>query len=304
MQVLKTPESAFSTVTDFPYQAEFVHVTDTVSGELSMAYYQCGPRDGHTILLLHGEPSWAYLYRKMMPILANAGFNVLVPDLIGFGRSDKPSRREDYTYARHLIWLKDWFNQITKGQVTLFCQDWGGLLGLRLVADMPERFAGVMTSNTFLPTGEYPPSEAFLRWRRFSQDVSVFPVSEVISSGSVSPLSQQTLDAYDAPFPTETHKAGARQFPLLVPATPDDPQTQANREAWAQLKQFNRPFMTAFGDRDPVTAGGDRLIQSLIPGCKGIQHTTIEEGGHFIQEDKGPELADLLVTFINTTEQA
>ena len=304
MQVLKTPESAFSSITDFPYKPKYVQVTDTVSAEIAMAYYQCGPEDGHTILLLHGEPSWGYLYRTMIPILADAGFNVLVPDLIGFGRSDKPTRREDYTYARHLIWLKDWFNQTIEGKVTLFCQDWGGLLGLRLVADMPDRFAGVMASNTFLPTGEHTPPEAFLNWRRFSQDVPIFPVSGVIKGGTVSTLSQETLDAYDAPFPSEEYKEGARQFPLLVPATPDDPQTQANRDAWERLKQFNTPFMTAFSDSDPVTAGGDKLMQSLIPGCRGVQHNTVVKGGHFVQEDKGPELADLLITFINATGQA
>ena len=306
MQVLKTPESAFSNIQDFPYEPQYVQVTDTISSELSMAYYQAGPKDGHTLLLLHGEPSWAYLYRKMIPILAQQGFNVLVPDLIGFGRSDKPSRREDYTYARHLIWLKDWFSQVThKDQkVTLFCQDWGGLLGLRLVADMPSRFAGVMASNTGLPTGEHTPPDAFIKWRRFSQEVPEFPVSSIIQGATVSELSQDTLNAYDAPFPSEAYKEGARQFPLLVPATPDDPQTQANREAWKQLKQFHRPFMTAFSDSDPVTAGGDKLMQSLIPGCKGVQHITIQHGGHFVQEDKGEELANALINFINSTGQA
>ena len=306
MQVLKTPESAFSNIHDFPYEPHYVQVTDTISSELSMAYYQAGPKQGHTVLLLHGEPSWAYLYRKMIPILAQSGFNVLVPDLIGFGRSDKPSQREDYTYARHLIWLKDWFSQVTHKdqQITLFCQDWGGLLGLRLVADMPTRFAGVMASNTGLPTGEHMPSEAFINWRRFSQEIPEFPVSSIINQATVLELSQETLNAYDAPFPDESYKEGARQFPLLVPATPDDPQTQANRDAWEKLKQFTRPFMTAFGDSDPVTAGGDKIMQTLIPGCTGIQHVTVKNGGHFIQEDKGEELANLLINFINTTEQA
>ena len=186
MQVLKTPESAFANITDFPYTPHYVQVTDTVSSEITMAYYQAGTKDGHTILLMHGEPTWAYLYRKMIPTLVEAGFNVLVPDLIGFGRSDKLERREDYTYARHVIWVKEWFNQVVKGPVTLFCQDWGGLLGLRLVADMPERFAGVMVSNTGLPTGDQPPSEAFTKWRRFSQDVPAFPTSSIIQGATVS----------------------------------------------------------------------------------------------------------------------
>lgn len=303
MQVLKTPESAFSKIDDFPYSPQYVQVTDTVSSEISMAYYQAGPKDGHTILLMHGEPTWAYLYRKMMPTLAEAGFNVLVPDLIGFGRSDKPTRREDYSYARHVIWVKEWFNQVVKGPVTLFCQDWGGLLGLRLVADMPERFAGVMVSNTGLPTGDQTPSDAFIKWRRFSQDVPVFPTSSIIQGATVTDLSQQTLDAYDAPFPEEEYKAGARIFPLLVPASSDNPEAQANRNAWERLKQYSAPFMTAFGDSDPVTAGGDRIFQKLIPGCQGIEHVTIKGGGHFIQEDKGEELAELLKQFIRDTHK-
>lgn len=301
MQILTTPESEFEQIADFPYTPQYVNVTNTIDGELRMAYYQTGPNDGHTILLLHGEPTWGYLYRHMMPILADAGFNVVVPDLIGFGRSDKPTRLDDYTYARHLIWLTDWFNQVVKGPSTLFCQDWGGLLGLRLVAKMPERFSGVMASNTGLPTGEHTPSDAFLNWRRFSQDVPVFPPAGIVKGATVSTLSQQTLDAYNAPFPSEEYKAGARKFPLLVPATPDDPQTQANRDAWESLGKFYKPFMTAFSDSDPVTAGGDIIMQNRIPGCNGIQHTTVKNGGHFVQEDKGEELALLLIDFIRKT---
>jgi haloalkane dehalogenase len=299
MQILKTPESAFSNITDFPYEPQYVQVTDTVSSELSMAYYQAGPTDGHPVVLLHGEPTWAYLYRKMIPILADAGFNVLAPDLIGFGRSDKPTRSSDYTYARHLIWVREWFNQVVKQPATLFCQDWGGLLGLRLVADMPERFSGVVAANTGLPTGDQKPSKAFTAWRRFSQDVPEFPTSDIIDKGTVTDLSDSAKAAYDAPFPDETYKVGARMFPLLVPTQPDSIDSQANRNAWQSLKQFNKPFMTAFSDSDPVTAGGDKFMQHTILGCKGIAHTTIKSGGHFLQEDKGEELAQVLISFIH-----
>ena len=299
MQILKTPESAFSNISDFPYEPQYVQVTDTVSGELSMAYYQAGPTDGHPVVLLHGEPTWAYLYRKMIPILADAGFNVLAPDLIGFGRSDKPTRSSDYTYARHLIWVREWFNQVVKQPATLFCQDWGGLLGLRLVADMPERFCGVVAANTGLPTGDQKPSKAFTAWRRFSQDVPEFPTSDIIDKGTVTDLSDSVKAAYDAPFPDETYKVGARMFPLLVPTQPDSTDSQANRNAWQSLKQFNKPFMTAFSDSDPVTAGGDKFMQHTILGCKGIAHTTIKSGGHFLQEDKGEELAQVLISFIH-----
>lgn len=303
MQVLNTPESAFDKIPDFPYVPRYVAVTDTISSEITMAYYQCGPADGHTILLMHGEPTWAYLYRKMMPILAKAGFNVVVPDLIGFGRSDKPMRKEDYTYARHVIWLKEWFTQVVKGPTTLFCQDWGGLLGLRLVADMPERFTGVMVSNTGLPTGDHPASDAFIKWRRFSQDTPVFPTSAIIQNATVSDLHHTTLAAYDAPFPDESYKAGARMFPLLVPTSPDNPEAQANRLAWEKLKQFNKPFITAFGDSDPITKGGEKIFQKLVQGCDGMAHTTVKHGGHFIQEDQGEKLAELLIQFIQQTHQ-
>ena len=300
MKVLKTPENAFADISDFPYPAHFVEVTDTVSSELCMAYYQLGPTEGHPVVLLHGEPTWAYLYRKMMPLLADAGFCVCVPDLIGFGRSDKPTLKSDYTYGRHLIWLKDWFNQVVKEPATLFCQDWGGLLGLRMVADMPTRFAGVMASNTGLPTGDVKPTEAFTRWRRFSQDVEEFPTSTVINNGTLSGIDEHALAAYDAPFPDESYKMGARMFPLLVPTEPDSPDSQANRNAWQSLKQFNKPFMTAFSDGDPVTAGGEKYLQKQIPGCKGIKHASIKSGGHFVQEDKGEELAQLLISFIRS----
>ncbi|AXT40614.1 alpha/beta fold hydrolase [Alteromonas sp. BL110] len=303
MQVRKTPESAFDNINDFPYPPKFAEVTDTISSEIAMAYYQCGPQDGHTILLMHGEPTWAYLYRKMMPLLADAGFNVIAPDLIGFGRSDKPVRKEDYTYARHVIWTKDWFTQVVKGPVTLFCQDWGGLIGLRLVADMPERFSGVMVSNTGLPTGDHTPSDTFIKWRRFSQDVPVFPTSSIIQNAATTELNQATLAAYDAPFPDESYKAGARMFPLLVPTISDNAEAQANRDAWEKLKHYKKPFVTAFGDSDPITKGGDKIFQKLVPGCKGMPHTVVKNGGHFIQEDKGEELANLLIQFIKQTQR-
>lgn len=302
MQVLKTPESAFNKITDFPYSPCFTEITDTVSSEMTMAHYQCGPEDGHTVLLMHGEPTWAYLYRKMMPVLAEAGFNVIAPDLIGFGRSDKPVRKEDYSYARHLIWIKDWFTQVVKGPTTLFCQDWGGLLGLRLVADMPDYFSGVMVSNTGLPTGDHSPSEAFIKWRRFSQNVPIFPTSTIIQNGTTTELDEATLAAYDAPFPDEEYKAGARMFPLLVPTSPDSAEAQANKQAWDKLKQFKKPFITAFGDSDPITKGGDKLFQKLIPGCKDMTHRLVENGGHFIQEDQGELLANLLIQFIKKTQ--
>ncbi|NDV90682.1 alpha/beta fold hydrolase [Alteromonas sp. 345S023] len=300
MQVIKTPESAFSSLHDFPYTPHYVQVTDTISSELSMAYYQTGSPHGHTVVLLHGEPTWAYLYRKMMPVLAEAGFNVLVPDLIGFGRSDKPLRQQDYTYARHLIWLKEWFNQTVTQPATMYCQDWGGLLGLRLVADMPDMFSGVVAANTGLPTGDHAPTDAFIKWRRFSQQAPDFCAASVVKNATCTALSKATLDGYNAPFPSEQYKAGARRFPLLVPVTSDDPQSQANRDAWTALQQFDKPFMTAFSDSDPITAGGDKIMHKLIPGCQKAHHTTVKNAGHFLQEDKGVEIAKSLINFIQS----
>jgi haloalkane dehalogenase len=236
----------------------------------------------------------------MIDPVIKAGYRVIAPDLIGFGKSDKPTERSDYTYQRHLDWVRQVIIQLNLSDITLVCQDWGGLLGLRLVAEHPDLFARVLAANTMLPTGDHSPNEAFLNWQTFSQEVKVFPVAGIIKGATVTALSTDELAAYDAPFPDETYKAGARQFPLLVPTTPDNPASDANRLAWQTLQQFDKPFMTAFSDSDPVTAGGDKIMQKLIPGCQGQVHTTIEKGGHFLQEDQGKKLADVLLTFMNS----
>jgi haloalkane dehalogenase len=250
------------------------------------------------VLLLHGEPSWSYLYRKMIPIVVAAGHRAIAPDLVGFGRSDKPMRREDYTYQRHVDWLRHVLLALDLRNVTIVCQDWGGLLGLRLVADHPERFARVVTANTFLPTGDVPAGKAFLAWREYSQTTPDFRAGGIVRGASVAPLPPEVEAAYDAPFPDDRYKAGARQFPTLVPVTPDDPAAPANRKAWEKLSTWTRPWLTAFSDQDPVTKGGDRIFQERIPGAKGQPHVTIEGGGHFLQEDKGEELARVVVEFM------
>jgi haloalkane dehalogenase len=262
---------------------------------LRVHYVDEGPRNAPPVLLVHGEPSWSYLYRKMIPILTAAGHRVVAPDLIGFGRSDKPVRREEYTYQRHVDWMRSVLEELNLRDVTLVCQDWGGLIGLRLVAEHDHRFARVVAANTFLPTGDRPAGKAFLAWRQYSQDTPDFHVGGIIKGGCATELSPEIIAAYDAPFPDDRYKAGARQFPTLVPITPDDPAAPANRKAWEVLQQWRKPFLTAFGDRDPVTAGGDKLFQELIPGCKGQPHTTIAGGGHFLQEDNGEELAQVVV---------
>jgi haloalkane dehalogenase len=298
VQFLITPDPCFASLTDYPYAAHYVQVDDTEGGSLKLHYIDQGPKDAEVVLMLHGEPSWSYLYRKMISPVVAAGYRVIAPDLIGFGKSDKPTKRSDYTYQRHLDWIREVLLQLKLTQVTLVCQDWGGLLGLRLVAEHPELFARVLAANTMLPTGDHTPSEAFLNWKLFSQTVEEFPVAGIIKGGTVTELSDSVLAAYNAPYPDETYKEGVRQFPLLVPVTPDDPASEANRKAWESLKVFKSPFLTAFSDSDPVTTGGDKIMQKLIPGCQGQAHTTIEQGGHFLQEDQGHKLAEVLLTFI------
>lgn len=301
MEFLRTPDSRFANLPGYAFTPHYLMVDDGEGGQLRVHYLDEGPATADPLLLMHGEPSWSYLYRKMIPILVAAGHRVIAPDLIGFGRSDKPTRREDYTYQRHVGWMQSVLDQLQLERITLVCQDWGGLLGLRLVAAHPERFARVVAANTMLPTGDHSPGEAFENWRTFSQDVPVFPAGGVIKGGTISALPQAVVDAYDAPYPDESYKEGARQFPLLVPTTPDDPASAANRAASQVLGQWHKPFLTAFSDSDPVTAGGDKLMQKLIPGTRGQAHTTIVGAGHFLQEDKGEQLAETVVRFIAAT---
>jgi haloalkane dehalogenase len=296
MEILRTPDARFASLPGPVFEPRYVEL-----GELRVAYVDEGPRDGAVVLCLHGEPSWSYLYRKMVPGLVAAGLRVVAPDLPGFGRSDKPVAREVYTYQQHVDWMAAFLDATALEDATLFCQDWGGLIGLRLVADAPQRFARVVASNTFLPTGDQRPSEAFLAWRSFSQSVTELPVGKIVASGCARGLTDDLIAAYDAPFPDERYKAGARQFPLLVPIARDDPASAPNRAAWERLRMYTRPFLTAFGDSDKITRGADLLLQTMIPGAEGQPHTTIERGGHFVQEDAGEELAGIVARFIART---
>jgi haloalkane dehalogenase len=253
---------------------------------------------------MHGEPSWSYLYRTMVPVITAAGLRAIAPDLVGFGRSDKPAQREDYTYQRHVEWMRSFLDALDLAPLTLVAQDWGGLIGLRLVADRPDRFARVVAANTFLPTGDRDPGDAFRAWQRFSQETPSFDVGRIVSGGCTTDLSAEVIAGYDAPFPDDSYKAGARQFPLLVPSTPDDPASAANRAAWEVLRTWTKPFLTAFSDHDPITAGADRALRADIPGCQGQPHTTIEGAGHFLQEDRGEQLAGVVCSFVDRTPSA
>lgn len=298
MKTLRTPDSCFANLPDYNFAPHYLMVDDSEGGELRVHYLDEGPKDADPVLLLHGEPSWCYLYRKMIPVLTAAGHRVIAPDLPGFGRSDKPADRHDYTYQRHVDWMQSVLDQLDLKNITLFCQDWGGLIGLRLVAENPDRFARTAAGNTMLPTGEYDPGDSLRQWQQFSQETPQFHVGKIINSGTTTELSQAVIDAYNAPFPDESYKEGARQFPILVPTTPDDPASAKNQAAWGELGKWNKPFITLFSDSDPITAGGARIMQKLIPGAEGQEHTTVANGGHFLQEDQGEKLAELLVKFI------
>jgi haloalkane dehalogenase len=300
MEALRTPDERFASLPDFPFAPHYVDVpSGDGGGALRVHYIDEGPADGDAVLCLHGEPSWSFLYRKMIPVFTAAGLRCVAPDLIGFGRSDKPTRRDDYTYARHVEWMRAaLFDALDLRGITLVCQDWGGLIGLRLVGEHPDRFARVVTANTFLPIGDRPPGDAFLGWQRFSQTVEDFDVGVIVGMGSTSEFTPEVTAAYNAPFPDDSYKAGARQFPMLVPTSPDDPASDANRKAWETLRAFDKPFLTAFSDQDPITRGGDAAFQREVPGCAGQPHTTIAGGGHFLQEDRGAELAQVVARWI------
>ena len=296
MEVLRTPDDRFANLAGYPFPPHYVDIEG-----LRIHYVDEGPRTAPPVLLLHGEPSWSFLYRKMIPVLTAAGHRVIAPDLAGFGRSDKPVRRQDYTYQRHVDWMRGLLTALDLRTITFFGQDWGGLIGLRLVAEHEDRFARVVAGNTFLPTGDLPASDAFKAWQRYSQETPDFHVGGIVRGGCVTDLSPEVIAAYDAPFPDDRYKAGARQFPMLVPTSPDDPAAAPNRKAWEVLNRFRKPFLTAFSDSDPITRGGDRFLQQAIPGAQGQPHTTIVGAGHFLQEDKGEELARVIVDFIART---
>jgi haloalkane dehalogenase len=299
MKTLRTPDDRFADLPGYPFEPQYAEIDDQDGGTLRVHYVDEGPRDAPPVVLLHGEPSWSYLYRHMIPVLVAAGSRVVVPDLVGFGRSDKPTETGDYTYARHVEWMRSLlFDHLDLRDITYFGQDWGGLVGLRLVALEPERYARVAIGNTGLPTGHGPASKAFLAWQKFSQETPDFPVGQIINGGCVTDLTTEVIAAYDAPFPDNSYKAGARIFPTLVPTSPDDPASADNVAAWQVLSQFDKPFLLCFSDQDAVTRGGDAPFLAKVPGAIGQPHTTIEGGGHFLQEDRGPELARVLVGFI------
>lgn len=304
MEIRRTPDERFVDLPEWPFAPRYVEIEAAPGSaeRLRVHYVDEGPRDADPILCLHGEPSWSYLYRKMIPVLVARGHRVVAPDLIGFGRSDKPVAREAYSYASHLGWLRATIDALALERITLVCQDWGGLLGLRLVAEDVERgagrFARVVAANTFLPAGEAAGNEAFLRWRAYSQRVPDLQAGVVLQAATTTELPPAVVAAYDAPFPDESYKAGALQFPLLVPLEAHEPEARANARAWQALERFDRPFLTAFSDGDPIMRGADAPMRARIPGAAGQPHATIAGGGHFLQEDRGEALAGVVADWL------
>jgi haloalkane dehalogenase len=300
MRVLRTPDERFADLPDFGYQPYYADVPDQDGGTLRMAYVRYGPEDGPVVLLLHGEPSWSFLYRKMIPVLADAGLCVIAPDLVGFGRSDKPTDPADHSYARHVEWVRSLvFDALDLRGVTMVGQDWGGLIGLRLVAEHQERFSAMIAANTGLPTGDVNMPDAWWKFRRAVEAAEVLDVSRFVASGCRTKLTKDVRAAYDAPFPDESFKAGPRAMPLLVPTSPDDPASDANRAAWQVLRKSDVPFLVAFSDSDPITAPMAPVLRAAIPGAAGRKHPTVVKAGHFLQEDAGPELAAVVTGFLS-----
>ena len=298
MEFLDTPNEHFENLKDYAFEPHF-HAVD--SSGMRMHYVDEGPPGTPPILMLHGEPSWSYLYRSMIPVGVAAGRRVIAPDLIGFGKSSKPTARADYTYQRHCDWLQGLIEALDLREITLVCQDWGSLLGLRIAAELEERFSAIVIGNGGLPDGDsaqigrgLPKALAIHAWRNFARFSPTLPISRILQSGSQRRLDAEEMRAYQAPFPDERYKAGARAFPLLIPIKPRDPEILRNRRAWEVLERWEKPFLTAFSDGDPITRGMDRVLQERVPGARGLPHTTLS-GGHFLQEDSGPEFARLAV---------
>jgi haloalkane dehalogenase len=301
MNVIRTPDSRFKDLDDYPFEPRYVEIDG-----LRMHYVDEGPPMAAPVLMLHGEPTWSYLYRHMIPGCVAAGNRVIAPDLIGFGKSDKPTAISDYSYQRHVDWMTSFVAALDLRATTLFCQDWGALIGLRVAAEHPERFARIVIGNGALPTADgrtrfpLPNVLAFMAWRTFARYSPVLPAGRIVNAGSIKRLSPGERRAYDAPFPDSEAMAGARAFPRLVPISPRDPAVDANRAAWDALGQWRKPFLTVFSDRDPIMRGGQRIFQRHVPGAAGLAHTT-PHAGHFLQEDAGPELAQSINNLIEST---
>ena len=288
VEFVRTSDERFNKLPNYSFEPNYVDIDG-----LRMHYVDEGPASADPILMLHGEPTWSYLYRYMIPVCAAAGHRVIAPDLIGFGKSDKPTQIDDYTYQTHMDWMLAFIDKMDLQNITLVCQDWGSLIGLRLAAENPSRFKAIVVGNGMLPTGDQKPPAAFKMWKNFALHSPWFPIARIIEFGSFKSLSKDERRAYDAPFPTSKYKMGTRAFPRLVPTDTNNPATEANRAAWKALEKWEKPFLTTFSNGDPITKGGDEYMRDRIPGSKGMNHITLK-GGHFLQEDAGTEFAQAI----------
>ncbi len=315
--VLRTPEARFENLPDYYYSPNYLEIDG-----LRIHYIDEGPKEAPPILLMHGEPSWSYLYRKMIPPLVESGYRTIAPDLMGFGKSDKPSHTRNYSYQRHVDIMVDFVRQLNLRDITLFCQDWGGLIGLRIVGEDSDRFARIIAANTGLPSAkgvkarigyplfklrirrlgkitqaEFQKNTNLMTWVAYSQSVPDLQIGDIVQSATVTNLSSEVVRAYDAPFPDASYKAGARIFPYLVPS-----QLSENQKVWDNvLTKWKKPFLTTFSDKDPITRGGERYFQKMIPGAQNRKHVTIQNAGHFLQEDKSEELSQVIIDFCQSS---
>jgi len=300
VKVLRTPDERFEALPDYRFEPRYVDIANQWGPTLRMHYVDEGPADAPTVVMLHGEPTWSYLYRHLIPPMVRAGNRVLAPDLVGFGRTDKPAEISDYTYERMVDWMAAWFEEVNPGHVTLILHDWGGLLGLRVVARGSRRFDRIVAMNTGLPTGNQKMSSAFTTWQLMAHNMPVLPIGQVVNGGCFIDLPDDVVAAYDAPFPDESYKAGARALPGLVPTRPDDPSAAENREAWRSLRRLKKPFLTAFSDLDPISSGAEELLKSGIPGATGQPHTRLRHAGHFVTEDRSERLIKVLCRYLRS----
>jgi len=300
MEILRTSDQHFDDLPGFGHQARYAEVErGDGTGTLRVGYVSAGPTDGPVVICLHGEPTWSFLYRKVIAVLADAGCHVIAPDLVGFGRSDKPAEVGDHTYARHVEWMRAaLFGALDLRDVFMLGQDWGGLIGLRLLAENPDRFAGFVAANTGLPDGRHEMPEVWHQFRAAVASAPTLDIGRFVTSGCLTPLPAEIVAAYDAPFPDETYKAGPRAMPRLVPTSPDDPGAIGNQKAWEVLSQLSTPFLCAFSDGDPITGPMGSVLPGLIPGAAGREHPTVRGAGHFLQEDAGEELGRIVADFV------
>ena len=318
---VRTPEARFVDLPDFPFEPHYLEVANPHDETpLRMHYVDEGPSDAEVVLMVHGEPTWSFLYRKLIPVFADAGLRAVAVDQIGFGRSDKPTRAAHYSFENHIEWVRQAVVALGLERITLVCQDWGGPIGMGVFAREQNRFARICAANTMLHTAEpelagrldwavhasseteSTVSSALLDWRQASTRAPEFDASPSIPFATARGVSPEVAAAYDAPFPSEWHKAGMRQYPALIPVTTSDEGAAINRSIWAALANFDRPFLTLFGDADPPTAGWDAIFRERVPGAAGQPHATLENAGHFWQEDCGAEVAERLVDWIRATQ--